>query len=140
MDHYLIIENDRAVHVVRSTEDMERRAQYGWRVVFDCASDDWRTVLRKAHAYARERRKTCNLPPGLSDEELADRLNQAYTLLLGEETMGLLGRLYAQEPDTAVKLMQDLIREAAGSKTTTPKAEEQLSPATKKQPKRKKRE
>jgi hypothetical protein len=65
-------------------------------------------VLKKAHAYAHERRKKCNLPPSLSDEEIANRLHQVYNRLFGEELMNALAQIHAQDPDQAMAIIKEV--------------------------------
>jgi len=140
MTHFLIVENDRLVDVVFSPETAESRARNGWRIVLDCAGDDWRAVREKAHAYAHQHRKKCRAPEPLSDEELAERLHQVYTRLLGEELINAIAQLYAHDPAQAIAFFKDTLREKAGAPSTTEETTEQPAPTAKKKSRRKKRE
>jgi hypothetical protein len=105
MTRGLIIANDREIDIATS-ERAERWAVYGWRVALDCRGDDSHTIREKAHAYARQQGKRCRVPPVLSDQEIARRLNQIYRVLLGDDYFDAVTKLYMLDPQAAVKELQ----------------------------------
>jgi hypothetical protein len=105
MTRGLIIANDREIDIATS-EQAERWMSYGWHVVLDCRGDDERTIREKAHAYAHQHGKRCRVPPILSDQEVTRRLNQAYRLLLGDDYLDAVTKLYALDPGAAIKELQ----------------------------------
>jgi hypothetical protein len=114
VQQYFIVENDSLVDIVCSAEIAEHRSKNGWRVVADCAGDDWRTVVEKAHTRAHEHNKKCHLPPPLSEEEVSRRLRQAYRLIFGDKLWNMLGQLYQVEPDQAVELGMEILKKRLG--------------------------
>jgi hypothetical protein len=109
----LIITNDREIDIA-TLEQAERWVSYGWRVVLDCRGDDDRTIREKAHAYARQYGKRCRVPPVPSDQEIARRLNQVYRLLLGDEYLDAVTKLYALDPGAAIKELQEGLAKVRG--------------------------
>ncbi len=130
LQNYFIIENDRAVDVVTSTQQLEQRSQYGWRLVLDSSGEDWRTALTKAHAYAREQQKRCHLPTPKSDEEISQILDKVYRIVFGDERWEALGRLYALNPQKAMEIAQETMAKRFGHEQAQAPPAEEHSTAT----------
>jgi len=117
-EQYFIIERGREVDVALTLEEMQRRTQRGWRVVFDCSNDDWGAVTEKAISYAKANRKLCRVGPPMSEDDWNAVWGNAKRALLGEDLWAALVALGRIDMPLALILYQESIAIRCGTSSS----------------------